>query len=501
VTVTIDGASLGLEEMAAVAGGARVAVSAAAMSEVKRARTLIDRLAESPKPTYGVNTGFGTLAEVPIARGDLRQLQRNLILSHSAGVGTPLSPPETRALMLLRANVLAKGYSGIRPETLELLVAALNAGVLPVVPERGSVGASGDLAPLAHLALMLIGEGEAFFNGERLPSRQALAQAGLSPCVLEAKEGLALVNGTQAICAVGGLSLLRAERLAALADLCGAATVEGLLGSQKPFGAHLHAIRPHPGQVAVAANLMSLLAGSALNESHRDCGKVQDAYSLRCMPQVHGAARDALRFARSVLAIELNSATDNPLVFADREEVVSGGNFHGQPVSQALDFAAIALVQLGAISERRTEQLVNPNLSGLPPFLAPKSGLNSGFMIAQVTAAALVAESRILSHPACVDSIPTSAGREDHVSMGMGAALKARQVTGLIQTVLAVELLVACQAIDLRSPVAPAPAVGRVHRLVRSLVPPMWEDRELYRDIEAVRVLMDGDLLLEAARG
>jgi histidine ammonia-lyase len=318
--------------------------------------------------------------------------------------------------------------------------------------------------------------------------------------VLEAKEGLALVNGTQAICAVGGLSLIRAERLAALADLCGAATLEGLMGSQKPFGAHLHEIRPHPGQIAVAANLLKLLADSAINESHRDCGKVQDAYSLRCMPQVHGAARDALAFARSVLAIELNSATDNPLVFADRQEVVSGGNFHGQPVSQAFDFAAIALVQLGAISERRTEQLVNPTLSGLPPFLAPKSGLNSGFMIAQVTAAALVAESRILSHPACVDSIPTSAGREDHVSMGMSAALKARQVSGLIQVVLAIELLVACQAIDLRAPVAPAKPIGRVHRLVRSRVPPMWEDRELHRDIEAVRALMDGDELLEAAR-
>jgi histidine ammonia-lyase len=501
VTVAIDGSSLGLEQMAAVAaGGARVAVAPAALAAVKRARALVDRLAEAPQPTYGINTGFGKLAEVPVAHADLRQLQRNLVLSHSAGVGAPLSPPETRALMLLRANVLAKGYSGIRTETLELLVGMLNSDVLPVVPERGSVGASGDLAPLAHLALTLIGEGEAFHRGERLPSRQALANAGLSPRVLEAKEGLALVNGTQAMCAVGGLALLKAERLAALADLCGATAVEGMLGSQKPFEAHLHAIRPHPGQIAVAANLAALLSGSPLNESHRDCGKVQDAYSLRCMPQVHGAARDALAFARSVLEVELNAATDNPLVFADREEVVSGGNFHGQPVSQALDFAAIALAQLGAISERRTEQLVNPTLSGLPPFLAPKSGLNSGFMIAQVTAAALVAESRILCHPACVDSIPTSAGREDHVSMGMTAALKARQVVDLIQTVLAIELLVACQAVDLRAPVVPAEPIARVHRLVRSRVPPMWEDRELHRDIAAVRELMDGDRLLEASR-
>ncbi len=501
-TLALDGSSLSLGDLGRVAeGGARVALAPAARERIAAARALVDRLAESPKPTYGINTGFGTLAEIPVARGDLEKLQRNLILSHAAGVGAPLSAPEARGLMLLRANVLAKGYSGIRPETLDLLLAALNADVLPVVPERGSVGASGDLAPLAHLGLLLIGEGEAFGRGVRRPAREALAEAGLAPVVLGPKEGLALVNGTQAITTVAGLALLRAEGLSELADVCGAATVEGLLGSQKPFQPFLHELRPHAGQRAAAAHLASLLAGSPLNASHADCKKVQDAYSLRCMPQVHGAARDALAFARTTLAVELNSATDNPLVFADRGEVVSGGNFHGQPVSQAADLVAIALAQLAAISERRIEQLVNPSLSGLPAFLAPDKGLNSGFMIAQVTAAALVAELRILAHPACVDSIPTSAGREDHVSMGMGAALKARQAAELCRTVLAIELLVACQAIDLRAPVRPAEPIARVHAAVRRKVAPMWQDRELHRDIAAACALVDAGELPGAARG
>ncbi len=491
-TIELDGGSLSLEDMERVSRAeARATLSGAAHERLVTARRLVERRAESPLPTYGVNTGFGTLAETPIDRADLEKLQRNLILSHAAGVGAPLSIEESRALMLLRANVLAKGHSGIRPEVVALLLSALEAGVVPVVPERGSVGASGDLAPLAHLALTLIGEGEAFHRGERLKSREALARAGLSPVLLQAKEGLALVNGTQAICAVGGLALLRAERLADLADLCGAATVEGLLGSQRPFAAHLHEVRPHPGQRRVADRLRALLEGSPLNESHQGCARVQDAYSLRCMPQVHGAARDALAFSRATFSVEINSATDNPLVFPERDEIVSGGNFHGQPVALAADLIAIGLAQLAAISERRIEQLVNPSLSGLPPFLAPKSGLNSGFMIAQVTAAALVAELRMLAHPASVDSIPTSAGREDHVSMGMGAALKARAAAELCRTVLAIELLVACQAIDLRAPVRPAEPIARVHSALRARVPPMWEDRELHLDIRAVCDLAD----------
>jgi histidine ammonia-lyase len=374
--IALDGESLRLSDLDTVGRAeARVGLSEPARAGIAKARAVVETLAAGDAAVYGINTGFGKLAEVRIARSDLERLQRNLILSHSAGVGTPLPDPEVRALMLLRANVLAKGYSGIRLETLDLLLAALNAGVLPIVPERGSVGASGDLAPLAHLGLLLIGEGEAVYQGQRRPARAALALAGLKPVTLQAKEGLALINGTQAICAVGGLTLLRAEQLVELADVCGALTVEGLLGSQRPFGANIQALRPHPGQVASAAHLRALLAGSAINASHQEhCDRVQDAYSLRCMPQVHGAARDAIGFAREVFEVEINAGTDNPLVFSNERDavsqIVSGGNFHGQPVSQAMDFAAIALTELCAISERRIEQLVNPQLSGLPPFLA-----------------------------------------------------------------------------------------------------------------------------------
>ncbi len=496
----LDGETLSLEEIRDVSrGDCHVALAPAALARVERARALVDRVAAGEAAAYGINTGFGTLAEVRIDRKDLRTLQRNLLLSHAAGVGTPLPDPEARALLLLRCNVLAKGHSGIRPRTLQLALDMLNRGVIPVVPERGSVGASGDLAPLAHLALVLIGEGEAFVGGERLPGRAALARAGLEPVVLEAKEGLALVNGTQAMCAVGALALLRGEALAETADLAGAMTLEGLLGSHRPFIAQIQAARPHPGQMAVAEHLRRLLRDSEIVESHADCSKVQDPYSLRCMPQVHGAVRDGLQHARRVLSIEVNSATDNPLVFPGEELIVSGGNFHGQPVSLALDVLAIACTQLAAISERRVEQLVNPALSGLPPFLARNSGLNSGFMIAQVTSAALVAESRVLSHPASVDSIPSSAGREDHVSMGMTAALKARQVVDFTRSCLAVEVLVAAQALDFRSPLRAGRGVAAAHACVRQVVPTMEEDREIHRDIEAVSALIDSGALLAAA--
>lgn len=499
--IQIDGDTLALEAIRQVAlGEASVELTSAAAERVRVARALVDRVAQKDAPTYGINTGFGTLAEVRIDRKDLRELQRNLIVSHACGVSQPLSIPEARALLLLRCNVLAKGYSGIRPETLALAVEMLNRGVVPVVPERGSVGASGDLAPLAHLTLTMIGEGEAFFEGARLPSRQALTRAGLEPVVLEAKEGLALVNGTQAMCAVGALALLRAEELAELADVAGAMTVEGMLGSHKPFIRQIHDVRPHPGQRAVAAHLRALLRDSQLEQTHVDCGKVQDPYSLRCMPQVHGAARDGLAYCRRVLEIEVNSATDNPLVFAEEERIVSGGNFHGQPVSLALDVLAMALTQLSAISERRVEQLVNPSLSGLPPFLARNSGLNSGFMIAQVTSAALVAESRILSHPASVDSIPSSAGREDHVSMGMTAALKARQVSEFTRSCLAIELLVAAQALDHRQPSKAGAGAQAAYETLRARVPTMERDRELHRDIETVTQLIVSGELLAAVR-
>jgi histidine ammonia-lyase len=497
----LDGETLSLEEIREVAGGrVQVELAPEASERVERSRALVDRVAAGEAPAYGINTGFGTLAEVRIDRKDLKTLQRNLLVSHAAGVGQPLPLSEARALLLLRCNVLAKGFSGIRPRTLQLALDMLNRDVVPVVPERGSVGASGDLAPLAHLALVLIGEGEAFHRGERMAGGEALKRAGLTPVELEAKEGLALVNGTQAMCAVGTLALLRAEALAEAADLAGAMTLEGLLGSHRPFLPVIHAARPHPGQLAVAEHLRRLLAGSEIVESHAHCSKVQDPYSLRCMPQVHGAARDALAYVRRVLSVEVNSATDNPLVFPGEDLIVSGGNFHGQPVSLALDVLAIALTQLATISERRVEQLVNPSLSGLPPFLARNSGLNSGFMLAQVTAAALVAESRVLSHPASVDSIPSSAGREDHVSMGMIAALKARQVAEFARTCLAVEMLVAAQALDFRRPLKPGVGVAAAHALLRRTVPSLDGDREIHRDIEAVSALLDSGAVLAAAR-
>src|SRR5882724_10104806 len=497
--IVLSGDRLTLEQVGAVAlGGARVELASEARERVRAARALVDRIAAGDTPTYGINTGFGTLAEVSIPRADLQTLQRNLILSHSAGTGRPLALPEVRALMLLRANVLSGGYSGIRESTLDLLVQMLEREVIPVVPEKGSVGASGDLAPLAHLALVLIGEGEAFFKGERLPGREALSRAGLAPVVLEAKEGLALVNGTQAMEAVGALALLEAERCARIADVAAAMTVEGLMGSHRPFLAAVQRIRGHEGQARVAADLRALLARSEINAAHQDehCAKVQDPYSLRCVPQVHGAARDALTFVRRTLAIEANAATDNPLVFAQALEdvgagtVVSAGNFHGQPVSQALDLLAIGCAQLQTISERRVEQLVNPSLSGLPPFLAKNSGLNSGFMIAQVTAAALAAETKLLAHPACVDTIPSSAGREDHVSMGMTAALKARTAVENACSGLAIELLVAAQALDLRRPLRAGVGAAAAHEVIRKRVAHMEEDRELHRDIAAVREML-----------
>ncbi len=500
-TVFLDGNSLSLQQLHQVSAlGAKVELTPAARDAVNRARALVDRVAAGDVASYGINTGFGTLAEIRIDKKDLKELQRNLILSHAAGVGNPLTIPEARGLLLLRANVLAKGFSGIRLPTLELVLAMLNRGVTPVVPERGSVGASGDLAPLAHLALVLIGEGEAFFEGARMHGAEALKKAGLTPVELQAKEGLTLVNGTQAMGAVGGLCLARALELAELYDVAGAMTLEGLLGSHKPFLPEVHEVRPHDGQKAVAANMRSVLMNSELVDTHVNCTKVQDPYSMRCIPQVHGAARDGLAFARKTLDVEFNSGTDNPLVFPETGAIISAGNFHGQPLSLVLDVLAMSLTQLMSISERRVEQLVNPALSGLPAFLAKNSGLNSGFMIAQVTAAALVAEARIYCHPASVDSIPSSAGREDHVSMGMTAALKARSVTTFATQALAIELLVAAQALDLRAPLKPGRGARAAHELVRSKVPHMEKDRELHRDISAVVALIESGELLGAVR-
>jgi histidine ammonia-lyase len=497
----LDGNTLTLEQIDEVSThGRKVGLHPEARTRVEAARALVDTVAAGDEPAYGINTGFGTLAEVRIDKKDLRQLQRNLILSHAVGVGAPMPIHEARALLLLRCNVLAKGFSGIRPSTLELGLELLNRGVTPVIPERGSVGASGDLAPLAHLALVFIGEGEAFLDGQRLPGRVALEKVGLGPIILEAKEGLTLVNGTQAMSAVGTHALLKAEDLAELFDVAASMTVEGMLGSHDPFLHDVYAVRPHPGHGKVATHLRELLAESELVKTHVDCDKVQDPYSMRCVPQVHGAAREALTFCRRILEVEVNAGTDNPLVFTATGRIVSAGNFHGQPISLALDVLAMGLTQLAAISERRVEQMVNPSLSGLPPFLAKNSGLNSGFMIAQVTSAALVAESRILCHPASVDSIPSSAGREDHVSMGMTAALKARQVVDHVKHVLAIELLVASQALDFRLPAKPGHGPLAAHQLIRQHVPHMDTDRELHKDVTAVVRLIDSGALVNAVR-
>ena len=504
MTLVLGGAPLTLEDIVAVARGrVAVALGSDARARILRARAVVDAIAEggdAAPAVYGVNTGFGFLADVRISAGQVIELQRNLVRSHAAGVGEALPAEVVRGMLLLRAQVLAQGHSGVRVEVAELLLAMLNKGVHPRVPQQGSVGASGDLAPLAHLALVMIGEGEAEFDGRTMTGAEALACAGLAPVELAAKEGLSLVNGTQLMTAQGSLAVVDAEDCAKLADISGALSLEALKGTPRAFDPRIHAARPHPGQALSARNLARLLAGSAIVESHRDCGKVQDPYSLRCMPQVHGATRDALRYVRSVLEIEAGSATDNPLVFPEGDEMVSGGNFHGQPVALALDFAAIAIAEIANIAERRIEQLVNPHLSGLPPFLVEASGLNSGFMMAQVTAAALVSENKILAHPASVDSIPSSAGREDHVSMGAHAAWKLRRIVDNVRNVLAVELLCGAQGIHLRRPLRPMPALDAVYVAIREAVPPLEHDRPLYRDIAAVCGLVADGSLLRAAR-
>jgi histidine ammonia-lyase len=485
--ILLDGERLTLGELIQIADGdAEVAIAPAARTRVAEARRVVDRRADGDAPVYGINTGFGSFAETRIDRDDLAQLQINLLRSHAAGVDTPLPVRAVRATMALRANVLAKGFSGIRLETLDALVALLNRRVHPRVPSRGSVGASGDLAPLAHVALVLIGEGEVW-DGERVTAaRDALTNAALSPIRLGPKEGLALINGTQVSAAVAALALTGAERVAKAADVAAALSIDGLQGSIKPFDPRIHAARPFSGQSIVAANLTRLLSGSAINAAHANCGRVQDAYSMRCVPQVHGAAREALRWVRQIIEIEINAATDNPMVFAESDEIISGGNFHGAPVAIAADLLVIAVAQLATISERRSERLVNPALSGLPAFLTRHGGLQSGLMLAQVTAAALTSEIKTLSHPASVDTIPTSANKEDHVSMSMAAALKAERALQLVTNVIAVEVLCACQAIDLLAPLTSTDTVMRVHRAVRARVATLSDDRPPARDIDAI---------------
>lgn len=498
--LALDGLSLTLEALESVARSRRpVQLAPAAREAVARSRRVVDDAVARGSVVYGVTTGFGNFADVVIPRDRLRELQLNLIRSHAAGVGEPLAEAETRALMLLRANVLAKGFSGVRTETLELLIEMLNRGVHPVIPCQGSVGASGDLAPLAHLAIALVGEGVSTYGGRRLSSADALSRAGLNPVTLGAKEGLALINGTQVMTAVAGLALAEAWRLVRTADVAGALSLDALKGTDVAFDPRIHAARPHPGQAASARNLRKLLSGSAIRESHRDCGKVQDAYSLRCIPQVHGAVRDALAYVGSTFSVEMNAATDNPMVFAESGELLSGGNFHGEPVAIASDVLAIAAAELGGISERRTERLVNPALSDLPAFLTPEGGIQSGLMIAHVTAAALASENKSLAHPASVDSIPTSANKEDHVSMGVTAARKAAQVVANSRRILGVEILAACQALEFLRPLETSAPLAAAYRRVREKIAPYDRDRYLAPDIEAIAELVRSGTLADAA--
>ncbi len=486
-TVVLNGASLTLTDVAAIAAGARVELAPAAREHMLRTRAVVDAIVGSGAVVYGVTTGFGKLSDVAIPPDHLADLQVNLVRSHSAGVGPPLPEREVRAMMGLRANVLAKGYSGCRPQVVDLLIGMLNAGLYPPVPEQGSVGASGDLAPLAHLARSLIGEGDLRHGHRTAPAGSLLRERGLEPIALGPKEGLALVNGTQAHTAAASLSLVDARRLWRVAHLAGAMSLEALLGTPVAFDARIHLARGQTGQIASAALLESLLANSEIRESHRTGDpRVQDAYALRCMPQVHGPVLDALHFGEQLIERELNAATDNPLVFDDGT-LLSGGNFHGQVGALVLDVLAIVLTNLATMSERRIDRLVNPDLNqGLPPFLARDAGLNSGFMMAQVTAAALASECKLLAHPASVDSIPTDGGKEDVVPMAMGAAWKLRRVIQNVRHVLAIELLCAAQGVDYRAPLRPGDGVAAGHRTVRNLVAPLEQDRALSDDIERI---------------
>lgn len=485
----IDGQQLLLEQIDRVARSEeQVVLSSSGRSRIEASRRVVEEIVIAGRTVYGVNTGFGKLSDVHIEPSQLGRLQLNLVRSHSCGVGNPLSITEARAMMLLRANVLALGYSGCRPIVVDTLLAMLERGVTPRIPEKGSVGASGDLAPLAHLALAMIGEGEAFYNGERLTGAEALRRAGIDPLELEVKEGLALLNGTQAMAAVGAIALHRAEHLASLADIAGAMALEALRGTPVAFDERIHDSRPHAGQGIVAAHLRQLLRNSEIRESHlQNDPRVQDAYSLRCIPQVHGAVRGVLTHARSIVEIETGSATDNPLVFSETGEVLSGGNFHGAPLALCFDYAAIALTDLMSISERRIDRLVNPDSNeGLPPFLTAEPGMSSGFMMMQVTAVALLNEAKVLAHPASIDNVPTDGGKEDHVSMGMTAATKLRAIVDLAEHVIAIELIAAAEGLDYRAPLRPGRGVELAAEVVRRHVEPLTSDRPLAPDIERV---------------
>ena len=500
-TLTLDGSSLRIEDLVPVFRGERVQLALApkALERVARARDLVERHVEAGKPVYGLTTGFGKLKNVTIERADLGRLQENLVLSHCCGMGEPMPLEEVRAVQVLRLNKLLRGHSGVRTELVLALARFFERGFVPLVPQQGSVGASGDLAPLAHMSAAMMGHGEAFVGGKKMRAADALRAIDEPPLELQAKEGLALINGTEVMAAIGAGTLLRARTVSKCADAIGALTVEALFGSQKPFDKRLAELKGLAGHARSAENLRRCLAGSQVLESHADCDRVQDPYSLRCMPQVHGAFKEALAHVEGVLAAELNSVTDNPILFPETGEVISAGQFHGQPIAMALDYLALALCTIANISERRTEQLVNPDLSRLPSFLARRPGLHSGMMIAQVAAAALASENKSLAHPASVDTIPTSANQEDHVSMGVTAARKARAICTNVERVLAIEALCAAQARDFHPEFRAGQGAQAVHDLVRSRIAPLERDRFLHDDLVVAHELIVSGALLAAA--
>jgi len=496
IVLGVDGMTM--EDLVAIARyEATVRLTEESEKRILSTRKLIEHWVQEEKIIYGVTTGFGALSDVIISKEDTWQLQKNILMSHAAGVGNPLDKETVRAVMALRVKDLARGHSGIRLETVNHLIKILNRGICPIVPEKGSVGASGDLAPLAHLCLVLIGQGEAFYKDQRISGMEALRKCDMEPIQLEAGEGLALVNGTQVMTGIGGLAVYDSLKLAKMSDIAAAMSLEVLMGSRTEFDPRIHRVRPHPGQASAADNMGRITQNSEIISSHKDCSRVQDAYTLRCSPQVHGASKDAINYALNVVETEMNSSTNNPLFFPESEEFLLGGNFHGQPVALAMDFLCMAVSELANISERRIERLVNPKLSGLPAFLVSDGGLNSGFMIAQYTAAALVSENKVLSHPACVDSIPTSANKEDHVSMGTISARKCMEVVKNTEKVIAIELLCGAQAMDLFTNIKPGEGTLMAYKAIRDAIPHLDKDRVLSKDIEAMMHLMRSGKIIE----
>ncbi|MCF6461888.1 histidine ammonia-lyase [Clostridium sp. Cult1] len=496
-TILIDGNTLNLEGFInVVRKGYKVQLTEEAVKRVEKARRVVDEFVDKERVVYGITTGFGKFSDVSISKEETKALQKNLIISHACGVGEPLDQEVVRGIMLLRANALAKGYSGIRLSTLNTLIEMLNKGVHPLIPEKGSLGASGDLAPLSHMVLVMLGEGEAYYKGELLTGKEAMDRAGIPTIELTSKEGLALINGTQVMTSIGALTVYDGIKLSKTADIVAALTVEALNGVVDAYDDRVHKIRPHQGQINTAQNLLHLLQSSEMTTRQGEI-RVQDAYSLRCIPQIHGGSKDALKYVEDKVNIEMNSATDNPLIFEDTQDVISGGNFHGQPMALSFDFLGIALSELANISERRLERLVNPALSDLPAFLAKNGGLNSGFMIVQYSAAALVSENKVLAHPASVDSIPSSANQEDHVSMGTIAARKAREILVNTRKVLAMELLTACQAIDLRGKKGLGKGTEIAYNIVRENLTTIEEDRIMYNEINTCEDIIKSNKILE----